>query len=895
MVKKTSTRFAQMKATAAPLRVGAKGSDGATVQKAPDLQTLNALKAAAVALIEAKNWTGLADVGRTPLTKIIEPDRVAAREWLLRTKIAGLTQNHTLDSWRIGGDVAAELRATLALLAKGADRFYQYQEFWLYVNLLQYSLEDSVTGFFLLQEACAERVCTPWILKLRLHVQRLLEPESFSEDALTSQQQALLATLPNASTALSDAYAMALTDGNLDEENTTLVKVLQCELDLQLAEPWAVRTIIDRLASLPSPSQAELSAARADGPRFIGNQLLTPIGLAFLWDVRHTPLTGYPELLARYPTTFGCDGFDGLRLIVQCLVARPPDIDGLLAAATCALMKYLDEAPNMFGTDLTVPTLEGTKVAIIGPRELVMADIAEALLRVVEQQPQNFVRENELVALYRVFNAAPQILELEDDPNTESALPGLAWLCDQSIAFQFQAAIVVQGVAARVTLLLNGIYRCLTTDAYFPYRYYPRDLKEILEPAQAAPLIEHLSKLVPLRESIGGPLGELWYEIVGDIFRLLSQVSGTDRDRLWDIAVEFENDLLVAEESFLLGYLAQTTGYSEAALQYYLIDVDSADELRAASVKNAELLWAKSETPLEVEAFVSQLNEAATSSQRPDVVKQLLKSAKARLASLRKEDQYEKTAVNRWPAITETARKLLGVFATIQRYNGFEELGEYAGMNAFWAEKHYNKLVETGMLFVSDTGYRINPYIEPLLARESQHAIVGRIVRSQGTSAVKQVFNSQREFSIYQVMVQLCPNHLVFPNSSLQSIMSYDRMKELVSEDDFGYYLRASIDVVVVSSTTYLPMLAIEVDSVWHDTERQQKNDDKKDRIFAAAGIPFMRLRPVGKPSANTIRVQVAEHLDVLVRTLRSDFPGYAQARVLLEDLSSAKAPVLPD
>ncbi|RZI42392.1 DUF2726 domain-containing protein [Herbaspirillum sp. HC18] len=37
--------------------------------------------------------------------------------------------------------------------------------------------------------------------------------------------------------------------------------------------------------------------------------------------------------------------------------------------------------------------------------------------------------------------------------------------------------------------------------------------------------------------------------------------------------------------------------------------------------------------------------------------------------------------------------------------------------------------------------------------------------------------------------------------------------------------------------------MAIEVDSVWHDTERQQKNDGKKDRLLAAAGIPFMRLR----------------------------------------------------
>jgi hypothetical protein len=127
---------------------------------------------------------------------------------------------------------------------------------------------------------------------------------------------------------------------------------------------------------------------------------------------------------------------------------------------------------------------------------------------------------------------------------------------------------------------------------------------------------------------------------------------------------------------------------------------------------------------------------------------------------------------------------------------------------------------------------------------------------------------------------------MVFPNCSLQSIMSYDRVKELVTDDDFGYYLRASVDLVVVSSTTYLPMLAIEVDSVWHDTERQQKNDDKKDRLFSAAGVPFMRLRPVGNPSENTVRAQVAEHVDELVRSLRADLPGYEQARGLLEDLS---------
>ena len=68
-----------------------------------------------------------------------------------------------------------------------------------------------------------------------------------------------------------------------------------------------------------------------------------------------------------------------------------------------------------------------------------------------------------------------------------------------------------------------------------------------------------------------------------------------------------------------------------------------------------------------------------------------------------------------------------------------------------------------------------------------------------------------------------------------------------------------------------------------------RQEDNKKDQPFAAAGIQFMCLRPVGSPSENTIRAQVAEHVDELVRSLRADLPGYDQARGLLEDLSGVK------
>lgn len=79
--------------------------------------------------------------------------------------------------------------------------------------------------------------------------------------------------------------------------------------------------------------------------------------------------------------------------------------------------------------------------------------------------------------------------------------------------------------------------------------------------------------------------------------------------------------------------------------------------------------------------------------------------------------------------------------------------------------------------------------------------------------------------------------------------------------------------------SVYLPMLAIEVDSPWHDTDRQQERDQHKDRLFSTAEIPFLRLRPPGRPTPEVVRAEVAFHIAELVSALRSDIPGYAKRK----------------
>ncbi|KQP11903.1 hypothetical protein ASF43_23410 [Pseudorhodoferax sp. Leaf267] len=836
--------------------------------------------------VEGQDWAKVLEMGRLPMTSVHVEDRPRAAIWLLRVKTLALHPPGTESVHSLTKEVREELEQALEELAERVDAFHTLPQFDLYLATRRWSVEDNLQVFNRLTRACMEITNVGWILKLRDRALRLMNARDEDDEEVTSEQRALLESLPDMTLPLSEVYASAEAGGALDEEGRAFIKVLRLDLDLRMADPWDYGRVGDAVFALPSPLQTDLRGLPRDDPRGGAYQHLTPNAWAFMWELEHTSFEELPGVLERYQEPFICDACEGLRLVVASLVVPPAITDGYLAEGVRALMRFANDSPDSLGESVTVQLSEGPRELDIGANGLRMASVGDLLLRLYEGSPEQFSRFDELCSLYRIFVASTEYAPLENEQNGDENMPGLPWLCVQSLSFQFAAACVVQGVAGRMRLLLDALRRAVDADEPVPYNYYTGELAgEDLDDVGAGRVLEALGQLVPRRGAMDERAERLWRDVVAPIFQALSHVSDDVRRRAVDLARAFSADLLAKGESFQLGYLEQVAGDPSEALRYYLVNIDSAKDVPEVAVKNAKLLWSRAEAR-RVQDLVEILDENAKTSRRADLVRELLADAKARASLLNRQDQFERTAVNRWPSLTAPARKLLSVFASINSYNGLAEVAEYAGMEMAWAQRHYSKLVELGMLLVTDHSFRINPHIAPLLERESQHAVVGRIVRAQGTSAIKQVFNSQREFTIYQVLVQLCPNHLVFPNCSLQSLMAYERMKELVNDDDFGYYLRASVDIVVVSSTTYLPMLAIEVDSVWHDTERQQKNDEKKDRLFAAAGVPFMRLRPVGSPSESTVRAQVAEHVDELVRSLRADLPGYDQARRLLENLS---------
>ena len=233
-----------------------------------------------------------------------------------------------------------------------------------------------------------------------------------------------------------------------------------------------------------------------------------------------------------------------------------------------------------------------------------------------------------------------------------------------------------------------------------------------------------------------------------------------------------------------------------------------------------------------------------------------------------KQLRIQQAAKAHWPSLDYFKKKVLMVLNNIDGFSDIDELADLCGMEVYYVKGHYRKLVERGMVIEDGNRFEINPEIKPLIERENSHAVAISIIRSDESINFKPIFNSKLEYKIYLHMISLFPNHLVFPNMSLQSIFSYDRMKGILDQDVFKYYLLTSVDICIVSTANYLPIVCYEVDSPYHDEPEQMARDEKKNKIFKTGGIPLIRLRPHGQPSDIEIKEKIAESTRQLGRSL---------------------------
>lgn len=873
---------------------------------------------AAKSLMLVDDWEGAAQVLRSATVPECDQNRIdilVQRTYVYR--YCDLDGSPVTGSHLASEDQARVLDA-LDQLADLDPGFYESKYVDLYLRFLPFKPSAYLRAF--------DRVLTAFnkkndfdmvgrLRKLRNYILRMREGE-IAVDLDDAEHKALKAA-PELDILLSTAYADMATH-ELSEMNRIALMALKAELTCQMTEEWNHEDAARHILAIPAPTVEQIRIVRAQAS--CSGSLITPNEWAFLYELKSSCRDQFGKVLDRYQDDFACGSLNGLRHLCKCLDASADDLEIHLQLAAELLTgpEQIDCAPEA----IYYRTESGEIAsAPIWPMGLQVPSASEAALRIAESVPDEHPVKDRMLAIHEASRIRVNLFEDPSDPEEEPGPPSpysqaataaFDWLATQSLDLHFLSALTAPRTADRVRLLLGAVLRAARHNLPLPSignTIWKLPSASPLSSAEATAIVAQLSQIATQRSEFTEDLGRSWMYFCGPVFKMLCIQDKEVLAQACKVSRLLADDLIAYGQAFRLGYLEHVAGDPCEALINYLIALRSidVDPQSSSTISNCRILIG-AQTGLDVVTrMVSMLSAPAFEREHSEVIASLLAEATKRRDVLqtqsdaksrqqRQLDNHLKTAVNRWPKLSAPARQVLGVLALVDTYSGTAELASMAGMTEEWASKHLATLIREGMIIKDSSTFEVNPHIAPLIERESQHAVTGRIIRAKGANAdqdgaaavVKQVFNSNLEFSIYQVVVQLCPNHLVFPNCSLQSFMSYESLKGQVSSEDFSYYLLTSVDILVVSSTTYLPMLAIEVDSPWHDTDHQLARDAKKDRLFEVAGVPFLRLRKLGQPTPDAVRAQVAEHLDELVRTLRADIPGFNQAKGLLQNLAIA-------
>lgn len=214
----------------------------------------------------------------------------------------------------------------------------------------------------------------------------------------------------------------------------------------------------------------------------------------------------------------------------------------------------------------------------------------------------------------------------------------------------------------------------------------------------------------------------------------------------------------------------------------------------------------------------------------------------------------------KWKALNSYQKSLLLLSVGTTTYKEVYQNAKNSKYDLNYIQTNWKKLIEFRVIIEFNNGYHIvNDFVLEQLNHENTYPIMSKIIRGNSLISIKPIFNSKKEYDMYTVLITIFPNHLVFPNMSLQTIFNYNKIKELINREDFDYYLRSQVDFCIVKTTDYLPIIGYEVDSDYHDEEDQILRDEKKNRIFETGGIPLIRLRISSDTTFEYVKSKVSE------------------------------------
>ncbi len=294
---------------------------------------------------------------------------------------------------------------------------------------------------------------------------------------------------------------------------------------------------------------------------------------------------------------------------------------------------------------------------------------------------------------------------------------------------------------------------------------------------------------------------------------------------------------------FKIAYSLYECGFLDEAKELYEKLIESNNTSSAIYNNLAIIYESKDELPKALELITKAVridkdNEIFTNNLKrikDKIVEEKDRKNQLETAYFKKTNKYHKSI-------------LFAIYKSMDTDLTIDDLFSIVKQDEKWVSKNIDELIDLKLIkFTKNTEFIKDIVIEPLILKLIEDyidpSIEREIVKVDNNKLYRSIFFSESEIMLYKVLMELFPQHLVFPNMSLKTIIDVDKIKELFDKNIIDYLFTAHVDFAIVSTLNYFPIIAFEKDSNYHDEGKGKENTNKKNQIFKASGLPLVRLR----------------------------------------------------
>ncbi len=173
-----------------------------------------------------------------------------------------------------------------------------------------------------------------------------------------------------------------------------------------------------------------------------------------------------------------------------------------------------------------------------------------------------------------------------------------------------------------------------------------------------------------------------------------------------------------------------------------------------------------------------------------------------------------------------------------------EDIEKVSSFKGTYLNRHLAHLQKLELIYNHpEKGWRLEEPIRENVASYVNPKLERQIIRNNQAILYRPIFYHESEINLYRVLLELFPQHFVFPNMDLKTIIEVEKIRDYINSDLLDYLFKAHVDFAIIDTTSYLPILTFEKDSEYQDREPQKSNALKKNAIFQASGLPLIRIR----------------------------------------------------